>query len=96
MPKQNRPAGKSIDKAKLDSVVAEARRDAEKRLTGYREQSLRIHPRICGPLGCEIFLSNGELVADCITAWGTNGCGILLSQHCWGKFRLATFVKVSF
>jgi len=48
MPKRNRPAGQAIDTAKLDSVVAGARRDAEKRLTGYREQSLRIHPWICG------------------------------------------------
>ena len=58
MPKQNRPAGKSIDTAKLDRVVAEARRDAEKRLTGYREQSLRIHPWICGRCAREFTRKN--------------------------------------
>ena len=58
MPKRNRPAGKSIDKDKLDRVVAEARRDAEKRLTGYREQSLRIHPWICGRCGREFTRKN--------------------------------------
>lgn len=58
MPKNNRPAGKPIDTAKLDRVVADARREAEKRLTGYREQSLRIHPWICGRCGREFTRKN--------------------------------------
>jgi hypothetical protein len=53
-----RSAGQSIDTAKLDRVVAEARREAEKRLTGYREQSLRIHPWICARCGREFTRKN--------------------------------------
>lgn len=33
---------------RLDRVVAEARRNAELRDQGYREQALKIHPWICG------------------------------------------------
>lgn len=55
MPK--RP-GKPIDKERLEKVVAGARRDAEERLKGYREQSLRIHPWICGRCGREFTRKN--------------------------------------
>ena len=58
MSRDKRPAGQSIDTAKLDRVVAEARREAEKRLTGYREQSLRIHPWICARCGREFTRKN--------------------------------------
>lgn len=54
MPKRNR----TIDTEKLDKVVAEARREADKRLTGYREQSLRIHPWICARCGREFTRKN--------------------------------------
>ena len=33
---------------KLDRIIAEARRAAEKREQGYREQALKIYPWICG------------------------------------------------
>ena len=36
------------DNAKLDRIVADARRVAEARATGYREQALKIYPWICG------------------------------------------------
>ena len=39
---------KQPDTARLDRVVAEARRAAEKREQGYREQALKIYPWICG------------------------------------------------
>lgn len=58
MPKGKRHAGQPIDTEKLDRVVAEARREAEKRLTGYREQSLRIHPWICARCGREFTRKN--------------------------------------
>lgn len=58
MPKSKRSAGQSIDTAKLDRIVAEARREAEKRLSGYREQSLRIHPWICARCGREFTRKN--------------------------------------
>ena len=34
--------------SKLDHIVAEARRAAEKREQGYRERALKIYPWICG------------------------------------------------
>ncbi|MGM0594244.1 MAG: YajD family HNH nuclease [Pseudomonadota bacterium] len=55
---RKRRAGAPIDTDKLDRVVAEARQNAEKRLQGYREQSLRIHPWICGRCGREFSREN--------------------------------------
>ena len=37
-----------FDGSKLDRVVAEARRGREQRQADYREQSLRLHPWVCG------------------------------------------------
>ena len=51
-------SGKKIDTDKLDKIVAGARRDAEKRLDGYREQSLRLHPWICGRCSREFTRTN--------------------------------------
>ncbi len=36
------------DMSKLDKVVLEARRNAEKRAQGYREQALKLFPWVCG------------------------------------------------
>jgi hypothetical protein len=36
------------DPRKLDRIVAEARRAAETRELGYREQALKIYPWVCG------------------------------------------------
>jgi len=48
------PAGKSPpDNARLDRIVAEARRNREAREKDYREQALRIYPWICGRCGRE-------------------------------------------
>lgn len=41
-------SSKPIDHAKLDHIVAEARRDAEQRNHGYRERALGMYPWICG------------------------------------------------
>ncbi len=49
---------KTMDSSRLDRVVAEARREADKRMAGYREQSLRIHPWICGRCGREFTRQN--------------------------------------
>ena len=40
--------GKPIDTAKLDRVVAQARKDADARAAGYREQALKLYPWVCG------------------------------------------------
>ncbi len=42
------PSPKTPDPAKLDRVVADARREAEIREQGYREQALKIYPWVCG------------------------------------------------
>jgi len=41
------------DHARLDRVVAEARKQRETREAGYREQALKLYPWICGRCGRE-------------------------------------------
>ena len=48
MPKHTTP-----DHARLDRVVAEARKQRELREAGYREQALKLFPWICGRCGRE-------------------------------------------
>jgi len=43
-----RPKVGAGNTAKLDQIVSEARRSAEKREQGYREQALKIYPWVCG------------------------------------------------
>ena len=43
---------------KLDRIVAEARRAAEKRELGYRERALKIYPWICGRCAREFTRAN--------------------------------------
>jgi hypothetical protein len=49
---------KKIDEAKLDRVVAQARRDAVERDRGYREQALKLYPWICGRCAREFTRAN--------------------------------------
>ena len=39
---------KKPDSARLDKIVADARRNADQREQGYRERALKIYPWICG------------------------------------------------
>ena len=48
----------SNDPSKLDRIVAEARRTAETREQGYRQQALKIYPWICGRCGREFAGAN--------------------------------------
>ena len=41
------------DQAKLDRIVAEARKSREERERGYREQALKLYPWVCGRCGRE-------------------------------------------
>jgi len=43
---------------RLDKIVAEARRDREKREQGYREQALKMYPWICGRCSREFTRAN--------------------------------------
>ena len=49
---------KAGDPSKLDRLVAEARRAAEKREQSYREQALKIYPWICGRCAREFTHAN--------------------------------------
>ena len=46
------------DPSKLDRILAEARRNAERRDHSYREQALKIYPWICGRCGREFTHTN--------------------------------------
>jgi hypothetical protein len=49
---------RGIDEAKLDRIVAQARREAEQRNRGYREQALKLYPWICGRCAREFSRAN--------------------------------------
>ena len=53
-----RPPGGKPDEQKLDQIVAKARRDADTRMAGYREQSLRLFPWVCARCGREFTRAN--------------------------------------
>jgi 5-methylcytosine-specific restriction endonuclease McrA len=50
------------DNARLDRVVAEARRASEERAKGYREQALKICPWVCGRCGRDFNHTNLTLL----------------------------------
>lgn len=55
---KRKTGGGAIDKDKLDRVVAKARSAADERQKGYRAQSLRLHPWVCGRCGREFTRAN--------------------------------------
>src|SRR5690606_41758457 len=46
------------DQAKLDHIVAEARRSADERARGYRERALKMYPWVCGRCAREFTRTN--------------------------------------
>lgn len=50
------------DNARLDRVVADARRAAEERATGYRDRALKIYPWVCGRCGRDFTHTNLQLL----------------------------------
>ena len=56
------PSSRTPDNARLDRIVAEARRNRELREQGYREQALRIHPWVCARCAREFTRSNLHLL----------------------------------
>ena len=52
------PNNSGIDHAKLDRIVAQARRDAQQRDAGYRERALKMYPWICGRCAREFTRAN--------------------------------------
>lgn len=53
-----RPKDGTVNSSKLDEIVARARQEREDRDHGYREQSLKIHPWVCGRCGREFTREN--------------------------------------
>ncbi len=53
-----KPKNPRLDGAKLDRIVANARRDAEQRQNGYRERALKMYPWICGRCAREFTRAN--------------------------------------
>ncbi len=47
-----------LDEAKLDRVVAQARRQSDERARGYREQALKLYPWVCGRCAREFTRAN--------------------------------------
>ena len=54
MPSNKPPSGSS----KMDQIVAEARRNRERREQDYREQALKIYPWVCGRCAREFTRAN--------------------------------------
>lgn len=52
------PVNKTPDHAKLDRIVAEARRSADERAQSYRERALKMYPWICGRCAREFTRDN--------------------------------------
>ena len=57
-PPRHGKTGKPINTAKLDRVVADARKAADDRAAGYREQALKLYPWVCGRCGRSFDRSN--------------------------------------
>jgi hypothetical protein len=49
---------RKIDHARLDRIVTDARRSAEQRDQGYREQALKMYPWLCGRCAREFTREN--------------------------------------
>ena len=85
------PTNRDIDHDRLDRVVAKARRDADARMDGYRERSLRLHPWVCARCGREFTRANlHELTVhhkdhdhDNNPADGSNWENLCLYCHDW-------------
>jgi hypothetical protein len=56
------PKKSGPDSARLDRVVAEARRASEERAKGYREQALKMYPWVCGRCARQFTRSNVQLL----------------------------------
>ncbi len=96
-----RPPGGKIDTEKLDRIVAKARREAEARMGGYREQSLRLHPWVCARCGREFTRANlHELTVhhkdhdhDNNPPDGSNWENLCLYCHDWEHQKYSHLVK---
>ena len=52
----------NLREEEMNHIVAQARREQQERMKGYREQSLRIHPWVCARCGREFTARNLRLL----------------------------------
>lgn len=96
-----RRPGDGLDGVRLDAIVARAHKDADTRMRGYREQSLRIHPKVCARCGREFDGANlHELTVhhkdhnhDNNPADGSNWENLCLYCHDWEHQKYSYAVK---
>lgn len=96
-----KPRGGEINHDKLDKIVAKARKDADERMRGYREQSLRLHPHVCARCGREYTRENlHELTVhhkdhnhDNNPPDGSNWENLCLYCHDWEHQKYSHLVK---
>jgi len=53
---------KKPSEGRLDKIVADAKQNISEREKGYREQSLKLHPWVCGRCGKEFTRENLQLL----------------------------------
>jgi len=100
-PGPRRPPGGTVDSEKLDRIVAQARKDADARMSGYREQSLRLHPWVCARCGREYQRENlHELTVhhkdhnhDNNPPDGSNWENLCLYCHDWEHQKYSSLVR---
>lgn len=93
------PSGEANGK-KLDQIVAKARKEANGRMVGYREQSLKLYPWVCARCGREFTRENlHELTVhhkdhnhDNNPPDGSNWENLCLYCHDWEHQKYSHFV----
>ena len=103
MTSRDGPSGKDagINHDKLDKLVAQARKSADDRMRGYREQSLRLYPWVCARCGREFTRENlHELTVhhkdhnhDNNPSDGSNWENLCLYCHDWEHQKYSQWVK---
>lgn len=96
-----KPPGGTIDTEKLDKIVARARKEADARMHGYREQSLRLHPWVCARCGRaysrenlhELTVHHKDHNHDNNPADGSNWENLCLYCHDWEHQKYSHLVR---
>lgn len=96
-----KPPGGTVDTDKLDQIVAKGRKQADTRMHGYREQSLRLHPHVCARCGREFTRENlHELTVhhkdhnhDNNPADGSNWENLCVYCHDWEHQKYSHMVR---
>lgn len=101
MTESSKKSGGTMDHAKLDAIVAKARKAGDERMLGYREQSLRLYPWVCARCGREFTRENlHELTVhhkdhnhDNNPPDGSNWENLCLYCHDWEHQKYSEFVQ---